>query len=343
MTILFFTRLFYPHIGGVEKHVMEIGERIVKDGHKVIVVTENYGWKDKEVVKDIETLRMEAGKDDWFKKFRIWLWMWKHRKLIEKADIVHCHDVFFWFLPFRFLYPKKPVFTTFHGYETTFPPSKKAVFIRKISEKLSQGTICVGEFIEKWYGTKPTLTTYGGVGILPIHTNITNTYQSKNRELKIIFIGRLEEDTGIEIYLEALKILKQKNIDFSFDVYGDGSLKQTAAQFGKVHGFQKDISESVQNADFVFASSYLSILETFACQILVFSVYNNDLKKDYLEMTPFHQWIIAAGSANELVEKIQYYRVHEMERKEKIMNAYEWVKNQPWEKVVDLYFELWKL
>jgi len=71
--------------------------------------------------------------------------------LIQEADIVHCHDVFFWYLPFRFLYPKKKVFTTFHGWEGIFPPKWQAKVIRNISEKLSFGNICVGDFIRKWY------------------------------------------------------------------------------------------------------------------------------------------------------------------------------------------------
>jgi len=37
----------------------------------------------------------------------------KNRQLLQNADIIHCHDVFYWYLPFRFLYPHKPVFTPF--------------------------------------------------------------------------------------------------------------------------------------------------------------------------------------------------------------------------------------
>ena len=40
MTIVFLARRFYPLIGGVEKHVMEISKRLVAAGHRVIVVTE---------------------------------------------------------------------------------------------------------------------------------------------------------------------------------------------------------------------------------------------------------------------------------------------------------------
>ena len=168
MTILFFSRLFYPHIGGVETHVLEVGKRLVKRGHKIIVITEKYQSKGESAkvtgeVDGIEIRRIPVERDsgvvplsgtpqnDGGKKFRIWWWLWQHKDLIKNADIVHCHDVFFWYLPFRFLYFNKPVYTTFHGYETKFPPSKKAIFVRRISEKLSWGNICVGDYIKKWY------------------------------------------------------------------------------------------------------------------------------------------------------------------------------------------------
>src|SRR6266566_2270200 len=104
MRILFFSRLFYPHIGGVEKHVMEIGKRLVAMGHKVIVVTEHSekGSKSIEEVNGITVQRINVGADDRLKKFGIWRQLWRLRKLISSADIIHCHDVFFWYLPFRF-------------------------------------------------------------------------------------------------------------------------------------------------------------------------------------------------------------------------------------------------
>lgn len=148
MNILFISRLSYPHIGGVETHLREIGKCLSRKGHTVMVITGK---------------QINYPKIKFIGLLFIWLWFFRNRSVIEEADIVHCHDVFFWYLPFRFLYPKKPVYTTFHGYETAFPPSRKAVLIRKISEKLSWGNICVGDYIKKWYGTKPTFVTYGGI------------------------------------------------------------------------------------------------------------------------------------------------------------------------------------
>ena len=46
MKIVFLCRLFYPHIGGVETHVLEVGKRLIKKGHRVTIVTEDLSTKD---------------------------------------------------------------------------------------------------------------------------------------------------------------------------------------------------------------------------------------------------------------------------------------------------------
>src|SRR6185437_16481202 len=97
MKILFLSRLFYPHIGGVEKHVMEISKLLVKQGHTVTIITERYDKKlaEKEIINSITIYRVNTGKEDRNKKFQIWKEMFRLKHLIQKAEIVHCHDVFF--------------------------------------------------------------------------------------------------------------------------------------------------------------------------------------------------------------------------------------------------------
>ena len=218
MTIIFFTRLFYPHIGGVEKHVLEISKIIIKKGYKVTVIAEQHDQKLKlkDSIQGIEIYRIPVGKDDWFKKFRIWFKLWKYKNLIKTGDIIHCHDVFFWYLPFRFLYRNKPIYTTFHGYEGNNLPSKKAIFMHKIAEKLSKGNICIGDYLKKWYGTKPDFVTYGGVEVLSIKYKVLSI--NKEKKIKIVFVGRLEQETGIMEYLKVLKILKEKGYELQMDI-----------------------------------------------------------------------------------------------------------------------------
>lgn len=146
MKILFITRRCYPQIGGVEKHVGEVAKVLRKKGHTVTIVSE----------ADIQYPHIK-----FLGLIFIWLWLFKNRKIIEKADIIHCHDVFIWYLPFRFLYPKKPVFTTFHGWEGIWPIPFKNILLKRLASRLSWGTVAVGHFIEKYYGVKVDKITYG--------------------------------------------------------------------------------------------------------------------------------------------------------------------------------------
>jgi len=385
MTILFFVRLFYPHGGGVERHVLEISKRLIKNGHKVIIVTEeipkpyniNYhsASQDAKMMGNenltnrfwtslnddgIKVYRIPVGKNNFFKKFRIWGWLFAHKNLINNADIVHAHDVFFWYFPFRFLYPSKLAYVTFHGWETTFPPSKKAIFVRKLSEKLAFGNICVGEFIARWYGTRPDYITYGGVdvrlaGVMASRAQPATSEVRKRggKKIKIILIGRFEEDIGISIYVAALDALKKMKVEFEFEAYGEGVLKKNLQEYGDVYSnTQAAIDKAITEADIVFASSYLTILQVMAAKRLVCSVYDNPLKKDYLTMAPFVKWIIIADSGEALAEKI----INIFERlprlpagrqvaynpRNDIEQAYEWAKEQTWRKVTDMYLKLWK-
>jgi len=338
MNILFFSRLYSPHIGGVEKHVNEISKILTQKGHKVTIITEKHfsGSKTKETIEGIEIFRMPNFKDGKLKKFKIWKWLWKNKQLIKNADVVHCHDVFFWYLPFRFLYPFKKIFTTFHGYED-FPLKLKNIFMHRISEKLSMGNICIGDFIKKWYGTRPTFVSYGGV-------NIVKNQRSKIKDQNgAVFIGRLDEQTGILTYVQAVELLRKQVPNFEFLVIGDGKLKNRINKKNKILNAVSNASEYFQNYNFAFVSRYLSILEAMAAKRLVFAVYDNPIKKDYLKMAPFSESIIISCSASELVEKILFY-LDNFEAKEKMIGkSFAWVSKQTWEEMAGIYLKLWSV
>jgi len=313
MNILFLARYFYPHIGGVEKHVLRVGEELVKKGHQVTVLTQKHSRKlaDSVNLGGIKVIRIPFCQSKW----GIWKNLWPLRRLFRQADIIHCHDIFFWYLPFRFLYPTKPVFTTFHGWEGKFPLPQKNIWLRKIWEKLSWGNICVGDYLCKWYGTKTDFITYGGV-------DLPDFQFSKSNFPEYIFIGRLEEDLGLSEYLQVFKKLPVVFI-------GAGSLKSKCAKVGRTLGKVKDLSVILKQRPYVFAASYLTIWEALAYGCSVFSLYQNPLKKDYLEKFPAAANIHVSGSAGELISQL----------------------NQPrplcrrfpsWQDAVKLYQQLWQ-
>lgn len=146
MNILFLTQHKWPHVGGVERHVYELSKRLKVKGSKVTTISG----------EDIKYPHIK-----FLGLLYIWFWLFKNRRLIKKTDIVHCHDVFIWYLPFRFFYPNKKVFTTFHGWEGTWPIPLKNILMKRLANRLSSGTIAVGKYIEKYYGIKADKIIYG--------------------------------------------------------------------------------------------------------------------------------------------------------------------------------------
>lgn len=361
MRILFLTSKFWPNIGGVERHVLKISEELIKRGNEVSVITElspdlknnknnNYqsieqsdtdSIKSKEGVKSvyfehykfkkIGIYYFKFGKKGWFKKFRIWWILLKNKNIIQNADIVHCHDVFFWCFPFRFLYPHKKTFTTFHGYES-YPIKSKAVIIRKISEILSNGTICVGEFMKKWYHAKPDYIIYGA----------TDHYDNI-KEIKTpsaLFYGRLDDQTGIMTYIEAVKLIREKIPEFKLEIVGEGRLRKKIKV--PVKKFDQKIEGKISKFRFLFVSRYLSILEGLVSHRPVFAVFDNPLKRDYLQMSPFKKYIHISGNAEDLASKVLSC-IEQKESGEKTQQGYEWARKQTWGKIAETYLKLWKI
>jgi glycosyltransferase involved in cell wall biosynthesis len=344
MKILMLAPLFYPHIGGVEKHVRRVSEELVKRGHGVNIVT----VKHEQALPELEELnKVMVHRFPDKRLLKVWFWLLKRRELIKTADIIHCHDFstfILWYLPSRFLYPSKPVFVTFHGFEGTLPIPKRILFERKVTELLTKGNISIGDYIPKWYGTKASFISYGGLDIPSLPPAENTDYDGA------VFIGRLEKDTGIMTYVDAVKILKTEwNIDLRVDICGDGRLRETVEKIVnenklnvRLHGFVKNPLDYLNKSKFAFVSGYLAILEAMINRKLVFAVYENELKRDYLTLIPGSKDMMVITSVPvELAGKVADYYNNPAEAREKVENAYSFAKGQPWEKVADTYLKLW--
>jgi glycosyltransferase involved in cell wall biosynthesis len=331
MKILFLARRFYPDTGGVEKHVREISKVLIKKGHQVAVITQSQGEENE--IDKIKIVRIPQASKSSSEKLHIWKWLIRNWRLIRAADVVHVHDVYFWYLPARLLFLGKKSFITFHGYES-YPIKRKAVIIRKISELLSDGNIIVGDFIKKWYHAKPDYVIYGG----------STPYKSSDGKVtgeSALFFGRLDEHTGILEYAKAVDIVRKAYPKFQFKILGEGKYENKLKRF-KPSGYKDNINEHLTQYKFAFVSRYLSILEALMAKRLVFAVYDNPIKEDYLKMSPFAKHIVIADNPQNLARKVKYFLGNEEELKKFTKSGYEWAKNQTWENIVNIYLDLWK-
>lgn len=163
----------------------------------------------------------------------------------------------------------------------------------------------------------------------------------KTKKLKIAFIGRLENDTGILPYCEVINLLKNKGIDCEFNIYGEGSLKNKIT-IGNLQGVTINVDSVIETHDILFVSSYLSILDSLNHQKLVVSLYDNPLKKDYLYLSPFKEWIVIGKNAGDVSQQLVTLLKDEKKLQGMKQKGKEWVNTQSWSHVVDLYEQLWE-
>lgn len=239
MNILFIAKHKWPHVGGVEKHVKQIANCLQSTANTITTISE----------EDINPPHIKI-----FGLLYIWYWLFKNRDLIARCHLVHIHDVFIWYLPFRFLYPRKKVYITFHGWEGKWPLPMWAIFNKRMANKLCNGSIAVGKYIEKYYKIKCNFIIYGGVDAqsLPLRGKTKNS---------LVYLGRQDPDTGYFEFLEWLK--DHKNLKVKF-VTNDPNPEKY-----------------LKSAEYCVPSGYLSYLEakSYGCKIITFA--NNPLKEDY--------------------------------------------------------------
>lgn len=362
MKVVFLTRRYYPHVGGVEKHISRITRELISRGWNVEIITENHDQDaPKYTTSNVENARVHYltfGPDGWFKKFRIWRSMISRKDLFEDADIIHIHDIVFWYLPLLLLV-RKPIYATFHGDEKVYPIAKSAIFIRRLSEFVSKRSIDVGAYLAKWYGTRPDTTIHGAVekayAISGHQKNANNLHISGKRrpditkkthpthtKTHLLLLGRLDPDISIHLYTDIFKNLTSRGFEYTLDVCGDGSEKRSLQKFGKVHGFVRDVDPYVKKADIVCASSYLAILEALSMYKPVVAVYENPMKKDYLSLAPFSKWICITDkqhTAVKYIERIARTGYSESQRKE----IRDYIMSITWKHITDQYEELWQV
>ena len=343
MKIVHIASRFYPKKGGVEKHVFEVSQELVKLGYKVRVIHEaDEGLKcvvfnqDGSFQKELVTNSQTNPANKLSYKLSIWKQMFQFYPILKSADVIQVHDVAWWLLP---LWPflGRKIFITFHGYEGSEPPTRRAILHRKLVEILSRGSICVGEFMKKWYKAKPDIVFYGGANIK------SQPFMKKNRH-KAVFLGRLSLDTGILTYLD---FLNHTNKKIKLIIFGQGELQPKVEKLirrqalpAQLRPWTDKVDQALAEVEYAFVSRYLAILEAMQAKRLVMAVYNNEIKYDYLKCHPQFKNMIVANSGFELAKKLD--NLTNQQKQQMVEEAYTWAKKQTWEKIAKTYLRLWR-
>jgi glycosyltransferase involved in cell wall biosynthesis len=297
MKIIHFTRHFLPRNGGVERHVFNIAQTQVNAGHKVTVVSGDFGERklDKEALS-FDTYYYPENRSPAMR----FIWFLRHSILFRQADVIHFHSIYNADIIPGFLRKKNKCVATLHGWGGVFPiPEAEKNRIRYCVEQYVRKFIVVGDFVSKYYELFPSNVIYGAVDLAKF-LNV----KKNDEDFELCILGRIELDMGTDLVLAALeKYSLNRTKKLRIAVCGDGSMHEKFVNALSGFGFLVTPFGSISDPEEVLArskvcitSGYLGILESLTLGLKVISVYQNALKKDYLKLSPFNEFILATNS-----------------------------------------------
>lgn len=335
--VIFLTPHFLPHLGGVETHVSEVARVLTGRLWEIEIVTvqetDSQPLIERFEFGQVTRIPLAAQSS----KKQMWNWFKKYFKSVDKDAIVHIHDVGWWIIPQLLLGNKKRFYITFHGWEGIYPVRWQAKLHRLFISRLVNKSIHVGSFISEFYWDKPNKVVYGGVK-LPVQTAIAHPQLPA---LNITFLGRLEKENCLELFLKLLTELTEEKLKINITWVGDGHYRSICEKWGKVTGMVSNVRKYITNADVVFSSSYLSMLEAEAQGKIVCALYDNPLKKRYLETFPGQAGLLIDDAAEKLVPRVLGLLKNDHRFAQISKQNAAFAQSQTWNKVADIYEELW--
>ncbi|MGY5862669.1 MAG: glycosyltransferase family 4 protein [Candidatus Thorarchaeota archaeon] len=282
--VLFVSNRYKPALGGVEKHVGRVVKELSRFGVEITILTSSHkpGISRQEQERNVRIFRLPYGWDR--NPPLVYLWMIANRRRFRGFHVVHIHDtlpLLLWFLPLLVMDSTTPVYVTFHGFERDPVP---VIFklLRKIAKRLVRGAICIGHFIPETYGVDCNVILTGATECVDL------VEQPRNGA---VFVGRLEQDTGLLGYIEAIAILeKTHDIEMPLTLCGTGGLQKEASDLAVLKGITMEQMGLVSNPQAVMnsnqvclAAGYLSILEAMSLGLPVIGIAGSPLKAAYLK------------------------------------------------------------
>ena len=241
--------------GGVERHLIMLSDQLVKDGHKVMIISAG-GKLVPKLNHKVLHWKLPVHKKN---PFSACLCSLKIAKIMKEDDwdLIHAHSrVPAWIALWASRIVKKPYIVTAH---VNF--GNKSPWIYK-PYRQADTVICVSNAVEE--NMKPCFTNNTRV----IHNGMPETpYFWKGPAgdegtRKFLFIGRLSKVKGIQ---DLVEIFSTIDGEWSLDVLGDGPLmpflKARIAELGlgnriTLHGFRDDTDQWLRKCSCLLFPSY---------------------------------------------------------------------------------------
>lgn len=340
---LFILNYEYPPLGGGAGVITEsIAKGLVAGGNDVTVLTTWFkGEEEVSVINNLRIIRLKSKRKHVYKSNPFEMWSWvkyaksflKKHLLKEKYDLVfanfsipggevaysmknrfnipyavisHGHDIP-WFFPEQMLWYH--VFL-YHWIRTICLQSERN-FVQSDEMKAN-----IDAFLGKKHQSKNIIIHNGWDSSF-----FKPDYKKRNRQFTIIFPGRLVKQKDPLSFLEAVKTLSKKELNFKVKILGDGKLRVKMQKFVKENGLIKIVEfkswlnksqmlDEYQSASLTVLPSLnegmsIATLEALACGQYVITT---DVSRNSELITPgYNGDLIAKKNPEQLAEKIYNY------------------------------------
>lgn len=321
MKVIQVTPRYHPHIGGIETHVQDISERLVKRGFEVEVVsTDPTGSLPKhEAINGvaINRFRSLAPGDAYYFAPHIYFYLRD-----SKCDLIHIHSYHSFTSLFAALAKKdRKLIITPHtfGFPATFPKNIFHSIYKPLGLFIFNSADIVVSIskVEAGWLRKTFELTDSKLHYIPIPIDIGNADAKKERkdDIKIAFMGRLSAEKNVDVLISAFKLVKQSCPKCKLYIIGEGHLREYLEGLSKhmnniyfigrlVHS---DVLKFFDDIDiFVLPSQFevspVSILEAMAKSVPVIATPVGELP--HVLENGRNCLFTRIGDANDLAEKI---------------------------------------
>ena len=225
--------------GGAERVISTLSNEFVHREHNVSIVLLS-----KEAGNPFYKLESQISLVYLIKDADLKLSFFKKAKLLKKSLIEQKPDVVISFLSYVCIYTWWALRNTKIPYIVSErnDPNQRQIIKQKLlnmSFKKSCGCVFQTEDSAEWY--KRIVKNKSIVIYNPVYLSLLPD-EPKTAKNQILYVGRFNEQKNLFMLIDAFKLFKKNNPQYTLRMYGDGQLKPTVIDYVNKHGLTNDVT-----------------------------------------------------------------------------------------------------
>lgn len=233
LNVLMITPRYFPHMGGIETHVHEVGRRLARNGIGVTLLTTEPGQRIKAFPREAEVEGMRVIRVQAWPAQRDYYIAPEIYALVKRGkwDLIHCQGCHTFVPPLAMLAARQakiPYIVTFHtgGHSSSLRNSLRGTQWRLLRPLLAHASRLVGvsNFEAEYFRHVLRLPTQQ-FAVIPNGSTLpalTHAAPATSAQTLIVSVGRLEKYKGHQHLITALPKIRERSLDARLLILGAG-------------------------------------------------------------------------------------------------------------------------